>query len=112
MVFKNKEWIMTEKDIEKLLQLKKENPDMDVIFKCDEDIFVCDETFMATFTMVEKSFYAEYGEKYFLNRDDLSDAIYDDIFMPEDLTDDEIDDLTATKIKEIEQEKIIIWVGV
>jgi len=97
------------KDIEKLLQLKKDNPNMEILFKCDESIYISDSegTFMGTFNTIEKSFYAEYGEHIYLNEDDLKDYIcYNMNYVNEGETEEKIYD----KIKQ--EEKIIIHIGV
>jgi hypothetical protein len=115
MVFKNKEWITTEKDIEKLLQLKKENPEMEILFMVNDDVVCSDEFnyYKGSFEEIEKSFYVEINEFIYTNKDDLLDYLYFKFDQEEIETNDEYEKRIAEKFNEIHQEeKIIIWVGV
>jgi hypothetical protein len=102
-------------DIEELLKLKKENPDMEIVFQCDPDIFAGDDegTFVALFTSVEKSFYSEYGGRVYLDPDDLEDAVRDNLDFSENDSDDSFGKKVMEEMNHIEQgEKIIVWLGV
>jgi hypothetical protein len=105
---------MTIEDIEKLLQLKKENPDMGILCMVDEDIFTGDWGFyQGKVFKIEKSFCADYNERIYFDKNDLFDELYCQIDQNKNELDIDYEKRICSEFDKIKrEEKIIIWVGV
>ncbi len=106
---------MTIEQIEELLKLKKENPDLEIVYVIDNEVFLddCYKYSVAEFERIEKGIFVEYAGSIYINKEELENDIVEDIWDIDGYTEEENNKKVEEKMKEIKmKEAIIIYLGV
>lgn len=109
------------KVIEKLILEAKENPDLEIITKCDNDIFFGDYGWSIGYMVgVDVDYVWDNNEAYYVGKDDICDELFcflenDFEAIPEkrEITEDDVENLFDKLLQSGEiTKKIIVKVGV
>lgn len=99
--------------IEELLKLKKENPELEIKFMVHYEVVGDGWVYwMGEIEKIEKGIYVEYGEKIFIDKDELEDRLNVD-FWDINKTDEENEKIFEEQLSNIKiNDAILIYVGV
>ena len=104
------------KNVEKLVQLAKENPDLPIIPLVDSDV-VCEDSYNSWIGSFGEPYVGEYAqgeEHYYFDVDELIDELADEYYEDEEwaeLPDEEFISRLRKIAKEQFQKAIFVWIG-